>query len=228
MSLRAIFCINSGRSGSHYLHTLFRHVKGVSSHHEPTPNLQGVPMVEWNSGDDLPMRDGVGVRLLQIEGVNRDGLIWFESNNAFIKGFGRVICERIPHPEIGVIILHRDARKVATSITKNGWSVAEERAAPDKSNAWLLWPGMTMNVTNGPLVETEDSLALWYAKEIEARAKRFRKDHPRIKFFHAELASLNEPWYVDAMLAAFGLEPMGSIFTVIGTRTNFTEMEYQI
>lgn len=225
---RAIFSINAGRSGSHYLSTLFSHVRGVSSHHEPEPNMQGIPMVEWNDGNASAMYDAAAVRMLQIERAKKDGLTWFESNNAFIKGFGYTICSMIPHEEIGVVVLHRDAEKIARSLTANRWSVAAERDAPDKSNAWLLWPGMKMNVTRGPEVETEDSLALWYVKEIEARATRFERDHPGITFFHAELSSLNEPWYVDAMLETFGLEPMPSLFEIIGIRTNFTELDYQI
>lgn len=133
-----IFCINPGRAGSGYLYKLFNCAISMSAHHEPNPICNQKPMIDFLKGDESPMRKLIGEKVESIKSLKAGKRHYFESNHAFIKGFGWLIPSYLDKDEIGVIILERSPRKIAKSFRRiqcnsinhngRGWLIH----APDK------------------------------------------------------------------------------------------------
>jgi len=217
---KAIFTISTGRCGTNYLAKLFSHVPRVFASHELLPNMQGLAMVNWNNGNPDLMRNTVRGRMDQINLLNSNGYVWFGSNNAFIKGYGEEVLNHLRDEDVGVVILTRDRFKIADSILRHGWSVGAERDAIDKSNAWLLYPGLVQNITPDPIGNDPMELALWYVDEVNARADKFVADHPNVTYYRTGIEELNTLAGCNAMFSTFGLEPSPSIMADIGIPTN--------
>lgn len=83
-----IFCISSGRSGSHYLQTLFHHVSDCRAFHEADPIGNGGAMRRYARGDMGPMRTIVERKAAIIRGLKRECRLYVETNHCFIKGLG--------------------------------------------------------------------------------------------------------------------------------------------
>lgn len=113
--VKAIFCVNPGRSGSHYLAKLFSCTDNCESHHEATPNGFGLPLQKCNLGDCDEMRDIAKVKISEIAKSNRKGLIYCETSHGFIKGFGWPIMDLINQTDVGVVILKRDKKSFIDS-----------------------------------------------------------------------------------------------------------------
>jgi hypothetical protein len=216
--MRQIFSINPGRSGSHYLFKLFEHAVNVCANHEPEPKMQGREMSQWNQGDEKPLRDLVTIRLAQIAKAHAEGRVWFSANNAFIKGYGYILMEHFAQEETGIVVLKRDAQKVAGSIVRNDWSVAHDSNYND--NAWLLWPGLKRNLTPPPPSKDPLELALWYVREVEARGQRFMEEFPKITYYTVSVDALNTLQKCQEMFDVFGLKSKDSLRNVVGVPTN--------
>lgn len=218
--IKQIFSINPGRCGSHYLYSLFKCAEGVAASHEMEPKMQGEAMAQWNAGDGTLTREEVKVRLEQIVRAQNQGKVWFSSNNAFIKGYGHVLMEYIRQEETGVVVLFRDPERIAKSIVTNGWTVAGEKSNPDKSNVWLLWPGMERNLTEGPVVPDPLELASWYVNEVYARAHQFALMFPRIHYYSVWVDQINSIEKCRELFSFFGLKPTAELENIVGKPTN--------
>ena len=117
-----LFCISAGRSGSHYLKTLFEHVDGCRAFHLPEPKGIGLPMRRFLRGHPGPMkriaRKKAGIMLR----TRQQGEVHAETHHSFIKGYGWYLPEYLCENRIGVVILRRDRRKIAQSLLRIGCS----------------------------------------------------------------------------------------------------------
>lgn len=87
-----IFVISPGRSGTSYISKLFENAidsnnEAVLSEHEPFPVCCGQPMIDWNFGDTIAMKELTMLKKDLID-QKRGRRVYFESNPQFIKGFG--------------------------------------------------------------------------------------------------------------------------------------------
>src|SRR5439155_1492090 len=93
-SVKYIFCITTGRSGTEYLSSLFYCARDVLSQHEPSPVCNGGQMQLFNL--DLGEACEHPMLVLTQEKLNtitqklqqKRKKIYFEANHQFIKGFG--------------------------------------------------------------------------------------------------------------------------------------------
>jgi hypothetical protein len=121
-----VFCITTGRSGSHYLANIFKHASGCRSFHEPEPIGNGLAMRCYLQANVEPMRTVAQEKVLFIKEAKRDHQLYIETNHCFIKGFGWFIPHYLPEDKIGVIILKREKSKIAKSLLRIGCSPLTE------------------------------------------------------------------------------------------------------
>ena len=213
MMVDMVFSINTGRSGSHYLHTLFRHAVGCEAYHEPPPNMQGIPLVDWNMGKEEAMRTAFKRKRQKIDAALSKGHVYVETNNAFIKGFGELVAEAYHHPRIGVVVLTRDKAKIVDSLLGCGYYRAYH-----PPGEWLLRPWhVTALVEYSEFYKTE---AAWYVDEVYARGLMFMEMHPDIHYYTIDVGQLNDYDQVVDMLEFFNLTPMDSLKGAVAKPTN--------
>jgi len=116
--IRFLFVISTGRSGSHYLSEVFKHVAGCASFHEPWPTLNDAPMRAYLRGDPQPLRTLMPGKLAAMERERAGEPVYVETNHAFIKGFGWLLPEFIPESEMGVIVLRRGREALLDSLQR--------------------------------------------------------------------------------------------------------------
>jgi hypothetical protein len=117
-----IFCINTGRAGSFYLKSLFDHVSGCCSFHEPEPQGNGKPMREYLNGKAGPVRELAREKAKNVEQAKEEFDVYVETNHWFIKGFGWFLPEYLSADKIGIVVLKRDKDKTAESLLGIGCS----------------------------------------------------------------------------------------------------------
>lgn len=198
-----IFCINTGRSGSHYLHVLFSMAEGVASFHEPYPNMQGKAYVDYNTARPEAFEDQWKVKLAKI---NQHEL-YAETNNAFIKGFCDMAVRDIQ--DIAVVWLRRNREHIIDSLHASGYF----KNPVNIHGEWLLRPFFTTNITS----YAGGDPAAWYVDEVEARAERFKRHHD---VYEVWLEDLNRLGNVKKMFDHFGLKPKPHLDKVVGKPTN--------
>ncbi len=142
-----IFSINTGRSGSNYLKTLFDHVTGCNAFHEPRPIGNLVVMRKYARGRPDSMRKVAQEKATIIKNAKSLCALYVETNHCFIKGFGWFLPEHISPETMGVIILTRDPSKIAMSHSRIGCSPLtpfgrQWITTPDKKNPLVPPPAM--------------------------------------------------------------------------------------
>jgi hypothetical protein len=197
--LRYLFSVNTGRCGSYYLARLLSCATGVHSYHEPEPTGQGRALVAWNNNDPGPMEAEVAAKLEFIRGHDLGaGGVYSEMSNAFVKGFGWMLLERLPQEQVGVIVLRREIGATVESLMA---ASDLPSLAPD-DGFWLLRPDFKKNV-----IRFVPGLSewWWYVREVYARGEAMRDAYPKVRFFDAPLARLNDLAGVLELFAALGL-----------------------
>ena len=113
--IKYIFCINPGRSGSHYLAKLFSKAENCVAQHEPKPIMNSYAMIDFLNHDTKAMEALMPQKMTSIQALKGEEAVYMEANHCFIKGFAWFLPQYIPQEEIGVIILKRNPDKVVNS-----------------------------------------------------------------------------------------------------------------
>jgi len=204
MAVRYIFCINTGRSGSDYLAELLSKAENTISLHEPLPVMNGLPMRQFNNGNEIPMRALMPCKLKNIKkAAEHKRKIYCETNHIFIKGWGYLIPEFIPQDEIGIIVLRRDIEKTIHSLLR----VRDVPGLTEYSNAWYLDPEAARNLSTLDPAATPYDRCNWYIKETFLRAEEYRNRFPKITYWDCDLEQLNNYEFVIRMFDHFALIP---------------------
>jgi hypothetical protein len=217
MSIRYLFCINTGRSGSDYLTELLAQTTNAVSLHEAPPIMNGVPMQRFNEGDETPLRALMSIKLAEIRkksGKNCE--VYCETNHSFIKGWGYLVPEVIPQEQIGVIILRRSEEQVIHSHLR----VRNVPGTTGWSRTWILTPGASRDHCPPPSSDDHYALCRWYVEEVEQRAQAYRAQFPDITYLECDLEQLNERHFVREMFDRFGLLPSLRLEESVGKPLN--------
>ncbi len=114
--MRTIFCLASGRSGTHYLYELVRrNTTGVICRHEPyiwNPSMFGRPIFDHATGNQGAVRKLVQRKRRIIESY-RGATAYLETSHAFLKSWYDVACESFP--SLKLVHLVRNPLQVARS-----------------------------------------------------------------------------------------------------------------
>ena len=116
--VKAIFCINPGRSGSHYLSGLLSESKNCESYHEAAPSGFGKPLQQFNRGDATAMSDVARQLAELVKSANARNMIFSDTTHCFIKGFGWQILDHLDEADIGIVVLKRDKQAVVDSTVR--------------------------------------------------------------------------------------------------------------
>ena len=143
--IKYIFCINTGRSGSNYLGELFTYADGAISMHEMRPIGHSEEMREFLKGNHEPMRKLTKKKLNIINDSCPNGEVYIETSHMFIKGFGWILAEILPHDEIGVIILNRDKSKIVSSFHS-----IDSVALTYRGQNWMITPDIEKPLIQPP------------------------------------------------------------------------------
>ena len=218
MSIKYIFCINSGRSGSDYLTELLSKAENTVSIHEGVPIMNGSPMQKFNTGDDRELQKLMPLKMREIHKKSKNASkIYCETNHSFIKGWGYLLPDAyVPQEEIGVIILRRDIDKTAYSLIR----VRDVPGISEWTRTWLLTPNVERNLSKPPDNGSPYDLCKWYVEETYLRAEEYKKMFPRIRYVECDLEQLNKYDFVLEMFTSFGLVPMPVLQDVVGRAVN--------
>ena len=217
MTIKYIFCINSGRSGSDYLTGLLAKATNTVSVHEGLPIMNGRPMQAFNQGHEADLRALMPLKLAEIGKQSRTGQkIYCETNHTFIKGWGYLIPEQIPQEEIGVIILTRDPDNIAYSLLR----LHDVPGASEWSRTWYLTPGASRDLSRPPEEANPFDMCKWYVEEVTLRADAYKKQFPNIAYFECDLDQLNDFDFVRQMFDLFGLLPGPDLKATVGRVLN--------
>ncbi len=218
MSIKYIFCINSGRCGSDYLTELLSKAENTVSIHEGVPIMNGSPMQKFNTGEDCELQKLMPLKMREINKKSKNGRkIYCETNHSFIKAWGYLLPDSyIPQEEIGVIILRRDIDKTAFSLLR----VREVPGTTEWNQVWYLTPNLQRNLSKPPDNASPYDLCKWYVEETYLRAEEYKKIFPRVRYVECDLEQLNNYDFVVKMFATFGLVPTRSLRDSVGKIVN--------
>lgn len=231
MSIKYIFCISPGRSGSNYLSKVLKCIEGIHSEHEPEMTMNGVPMQAYLNGDKQQIKAMMPEKFNAIEKSRGSG-IYFESNHCFIKAFGWELFDYIDQRNTAVIILHREKQKVVESYSRIG----SDPYGEDGIN-WLILP-RKHNLTPAPVgvmwfkirrfflatpysflikkgwrakkipswnLKSAKLLLGWYVDETYALGEEFKKQFPEATYVDVDIDKLNSKDGVSGLLKNLGL-----------------------
>jgi hypothetical protein len=234
-SIRYLFSINTGRSGSKYLAELFSSVPGVVSLHEPIPRLNASPMGSYLMGKKDSLRRLMPDKIAAIERGAKTAEMYIETTHCFIKGFGWELPKYLDQSKIGVIILRRSAEEVAASYQKIGCTQYTYKA-----KLWLI-PHSLFLKEHGSfsyvikflisyvvyfflrmlrkltlieserkylpsfLLRSERQYLIWYCLKIDDLSDRFKLAFPGVRFYELNFDELNDKNAMAKMLDHFGL-----------------------
>jgi hypothetical protein len=121
---RAIFSINTGRSGSGYLSKILEMGKNVKSFHEPNPSMfyKWLELVK-NVGLENSYNERYNTKVPSIMEYINKGYIYSESNHAFIKTFYDVVTDALLDKgcRIDIILLRRYIPDTLFSLKRTGF-----------------------------------------------------------------------------------------------------------
>lgn len=163
-----IFCINAGRCGSDYLSRIFATAPGCVATHEPVPRCVGEPMQAFLHGRPAALKKLMPEKIRAIEDARGDAC-YFESSNAFIKGFGWLIPEHLPQERIGVVILRRDPHRIASSYLRIGTT-----ALTNRGRKWHILPSIPAPLAPPPRFAFDHPLDYRLAWVLSAPFRRRR------------------------------------------------------
>lgn len=219
---RLVFCISSGRAGSHYLAGLLGSARAVHAEHEGRPPMTGIHLQRVMH--EPPERSRTD-RWEKVEAIRRcldrlpSGTTYAETNHMFVKTFHDVILEGFADASIDVIVLRRELADVLHSFISMGYFSARNRAWPD----WMHTPGMPNALVDPVAPDTEldqYDLAIGYLLDIEARAQRFVEEHPEIPTHEVRLEQLQDLAGVERLLGDLSLAPTPATHALVGRRSN--------
>lgn len=218
MTIKYIFCINTGRCGSDYLTELLSKAENAVSLHEGVPLMNGSPMQKFNAGDDSELRKLMPLKMREIRKKSKnERKIYCETNHSFIKGWGYLIPDvYVPQEEIGVIILRRDVDKTAYSLLR----VHDVPGASEWARTWLLSPNSPRNLSQPGDNANPYALCKWYVEETYLRAEEYKRMFPKIRYIECELEQLNNYDFVVGMFSFLDLVPTPALQDAVGRVLN--------
>jgi len=220
---KLIFCINSGRSGSHYLVTLLNTAKEIRAFHEPEPAMNGQYLQLINQYE---YKDTYGRRKIKCNAIRKtlremeENKIYCETNHMFIKTFFDVVIDAFKN--VGIIILRRELVHVLKSFIELNYFT-------NKNEAWKDWMSSPNAKTHAiDCIDKDENLdqydlCIAYLIDIEARIQRFLGKYPHLPIYEVRLEQLNDIESVKKLFAELDITMTHETYKVIGEKVNTRE-----
>ncbi|MDV2992814.1 MAG: hypothetical protein N4J56_002468 [Chroococcidiopsis sp. SAG 2025] len=202
-NIEYLFCINTGRSGSHYLHEIFKHVENCQVWHEAHPIGHGQAMRDYFFGKTELMQELTAKKFEKIQQIKKESDCYIETNHCFIKGFGWFLPKYISQEKIGVIILTRNSAQIVDSLLRINCS-----PLVITGQTWILTPDIKNYCIKPPnwFISPKITYDLFCLLKRLLLSKRklynwFSSRFPQIKEMVAKYEKGCLKWYVDETLA---------------------------
>ena len=202
-----IFTITPGRSGTHYLTSLFSVLPEVYAVHEPDPTLSSREFVQG----ELTKEEAVILINEKADSIlatckNPNASTYVETSHALLSHTSApsTLIERLlanlNGQSIGVVILKRDLAEVMMSRSHLGHMTrySESREVRCRGVGWIYTPG-SKNAQILPIKPdnqlTQLELLAGYVLNVEAVAGNFAKQykgHPRLRIYEIDLKDLSQ------------------------------------
>ena len=194
-----VLTVTAGRTGTTFLHKLFKLFPDVDSFHEEEPSYLHV-LRRAQTQPAAATRFLVEFKLPAI--AKCESKTYVETSHLFCKGFLEPMINLGIYPDL--VLLRRNPRNIA-------WSLLERLTVPGRTSwgtDYLVCPS-DPNTLPVPLWEglTDYQLCFWYALEIERRQHRYRDYMLRLgsNVFDVTANELNNPDRYMEMAEAFSL-----------------------
>jgi hypothetical protein len=185
MSFPTIFCLASGRSGTHFLYEILRrNTRDTVRRHEPylwNPSMFGRPIYDRAVGDDDALRRVALKKRRVIENYTRTAA-YAETSHAFLKSWSDQAIEFWPRMKL--VHLVRNPLAVAKSEAAreeimHRWRIPFRNYRGGDGQSYFRWALTGLEPIFGyapaPLTRYQHYLLQWI--EIENRAMRFLQQH---------------------------------------------------
>lgn len=216
--MRYIFCITTGRSGTHYLTQLLSCCPEVFAGHEEPPVGSGNPMFEFLQGKPAWMRQLAQDKANVIKAMSHGCAAYAETNHCFIKGFGWFMPGLLGEENLTIITLYREKNKVINSFLRNN-TLPVSRLGHD----WLFTPDAHSPIPKpgcDPRIDPRPWLE-WSYDSTYAMGEHFREQFPKATYLQGDLEDLNCRTGVEAFFSDLELSPSQNLLDgIIGTPTN--------
>jgi hypothetical protein len=222
---KLLFCINSGRAGSHYLQQLLDLSPIVASFGEQAPTMSGKYLHLVN---EHPYSFSYNDRLIKVNKINemirnlpQNKTIYSETNHMFIKTFFDVVMDNFGD-KIEIIILRRNLAS-----TLKSFIALDYLGKNTVSYDWMVrsdspTSALKTHIAFKKMDHCERCIA--YLLDIEARAQRFKKQYPNIRMHEVRVEELNDIQNVLKLFNNLGITDVLPDNNIIGTAVNTKEM----
>jgi len=218
---RLFFCINSGRSGSHYLQKLLSTSPEIASFGEQAPTMSGKYLHAVNKYPYSVSYDDRKIKTDKIENIitnlPKSKLVYSETNHMFIKTFFDVVIDHFG-PKVEVIILRRNLANTLKSFIELDY-LGKNHVSYD----WMVNTDSPTAATRalGKFKQMSHyNRCIAYLLDIEARALRFQKDYPNIKTHEVRVENLNDVKNVKIFFKQLGISYTKETQSVLGNAVN--------
>lgn len=243
--LPTIFCLASGRSGTHFLYEILRrNTRGVVCRHEPylwNPSMFGRAIYDHAVGDDAAVKKLAERKRRAIEGYSR-AAGYVETSHAFLKSWADIAMEYFPRMKL--VHLVRNPLSVAKSEANreeliHRWRMPLRNYRGGDGKLYFRWAITGLEPIFSHVADKTLSRFQWYVVqwiEIEYRAMQFLRKHGKDKDCftlhspielndHARVRSLLE--FLDLPLRGKEIHMEGSKNRTPGVRTEIIERDQQ-
>lgn len=218
--MKYIFCINSGRSGSHYLADVLGTAEQICSYREAPPQMayQYVTMA-----NKFPLNKTRAQRLVKIKDIkskvanNPKDYTYSETNHMFIKTFYDLVMETFKS-DVNVIILRRKLSKVLKSFIELGYFGKNQ-----ESLNWMTLPFGSNSIIKlfKPYRDMDQfERCISYLLDIEYRALEFKKQYKNINICEANIDLINDFDYTKELFNNLGINTTLKTSKILGQVIN--------
>jgi hypothetical protein len=237
--LPTIFCLASGRSGTHFLYEILRrNTRGVVCRHEPyvwNPSMFGRPIYDHAVGDDAAVRKLAERKRRVIEGYSR-AAGYAETSHAFLKSWADIAVEFFPRMKL--VHLVRNPLSVAKSEAIredliHRWRMPLRNYRGGDGKQYFRWALTGMEPIFSHFAGKPLSRFQWYVVqwiEIENRAIEFLKKHGKERgcfTLHSPI-ELNDPTKMQSLLEFLDLPRRGQEIHLQGSKNRTPGVKTEI
>ena len=202
-----ILTLTSGRTGTHYLASLFSILPNVYSVHEPEPTLSSLKVAQG----ELSTKEAAKLIINKSDSIlatlnNSNSSTYVETSHALLfhtplpSPLIERLLEKLDGRSVGVIILKRDPSEVMMSRFHLGHMTCyfESSVIRYRGVGWIYTP--ESRNAHIPIIKPDNQLTqlellAGYVLNVEAVKENFvkkYKDHPRVKIYEIELTDLSK------------------------------------
>lgn len=226
---QTVFCLASGRSGTHFLYEILRrNTRGVVCRHEPylwNPSMFGRPIFDHAVGNETAVRELAERKRRVIEGY-ADAAAYAETSHAFLKSWADVAVELFPRMKLVHLVRNPLAVAKSEAIREeliHRWRLPLRNYRGGDGKKYFRWALTGLESIFSHFKDQPLSRFQWYVVqwiEIENRAMQFLHEYSKQSdcFTLHSPVELNDPAKVPSLLEFLELPRRGTDLQLEGSK----------